>query len=107
MGGPIESFRSAVCRTAGFRRGAGLETCPSVGEVARSGDLATTWSVIAKTPGNCSWPVPYRAAHSGLLSVGMTKSDEKTKVVVPPFAGFTVPESKRIASGSPWRLVRV
>ncbi len=38
--------------------GSGLETCPSVGEMARSGDLATTWSVIAKTPGNASRPVP-------------------------------------------------
>ncbi len=37
--------------------GSGLETCPSVGEMARSGDLATTWSVIAKTPGNDSRPV--------------------------------------------------
>src|SRR5208282_1098913 len=31
---------------------------PSVGEVARSGDLATTWSGIARTPGNYSRPVP-------------------------------------------------
>jgi hypothetical protein len=37
----------------------------------------------------------------------MAKSDEKTRFVVPPFAGFKVPESKRMASGSPWRLVRV
>src|SRR5208282_2959432 len=37
---------------AGFPPGSGLKTCPSVGAVARSGDLATTWSVIAKTPGN-------------------------------------------------------
>src|SRR5208337_3864927 len=36
----------------------GLEICPSAGEVARSGELATTWSVIAKTPGNDSRPVP-------------------------------------------------
>src|SRR5271157_4268981 len=58
VGGPIQSFRSAVCRTAGFPPGSGLETCPSVGAVARSGDLATTWSVIAKTPGNYSRLVP-------------------------------------------------
>src|SRR5271157_4403071 len=30
----------------------------SVGEVARSGDLATTWSGIARTPGSYSRPVP-------------------------------------------------
>jgi hypothetical protein len=41
----------AVCRNAGHPPGSGLGTCPSVGEVARSGDVATTWSVIAKTPG--------------------------------------------------------
>ncbi len=45
--------------------------------------------------------------HSGLLSVGMAKSEEKTRFVVPPFAGFTVPESKRMASGSPGRLFKV
>ena len=38
-----------------------METCPSVGELARSGDVATTWSVNAKTPGNHSRPVPYQA----------------------------------------------
>src|SRR5271157_165722 len=36
----------------------------SVGEVARSGDLATTWSGIASTPGNYSRPVPKRRAGS-------------------------------------------
>src|SRR5271157_2843883 len=41
----------------GFPPGAGLETCSSVGEVPRSGDLAPTWSVIAKTPGNHFRPV--------------------------------------------------
>jgi len=40
------------------RRGRGWR--PSVGEVARSGDLATTWSGTARTPGNYFRPVPKR-----------------------------------------------
>jgi len=44
VGSPIQSFRSAVCRTAGFPRGSGLKTCPSVGEVARSDKpVVTDW----------------------------------------------------------------
>src|SRR5271157_3854587 len=38
------------------RRGRGWR--PPVGEVARSGDLATTWFGIATKPGSCSRPVP-------------------------------------------------
>jgi len=54
----MRSFRSIVCRTAGFSPGSGLETCPSVAAVARSGNVATTRSVIAKTPGDYSRSVP-------------------------------------------------
>jgi len=50
-------------------------------------------------------PRSYRSAHSGLLSVGMAKSDEKTRFVVPPFAGFTVPESKRMGKETGTQLV--
>src|SRR5271157_6155835 len=38
------------------RRGRGWR--PPVGEVARSGDLATTWFGIARKPGICSGPFP-------------------------------------------------
>ena len=39
-----------------FRLGVGWR--PSVARVARSGDLATTWSLIAWNPGDCSRPGP-------------------------------------------------
>jgi len=44
--------------------------------------------------------------HSGRLSCGGAKSDSKTSDVVPPFDGLTVPESSRMARGSPLRLLR-
>jgi len=69
VGGPIQSFRFAVCWTAGFPPGSGLETCPSVGELARSEVLAATWSMTAKTPGNYSRPVPYPLCSRFSLSV--------------------------------------
>ena len=50
---------------------------------------------------------PEARDHSGLLKVGTEKSDEKTRVVAPPLEGRMVPDSIRMASGSPWRLVRV
>jgi hypothetical protein len=45
--------------------GPGLETCPSVGDVARSGDLATTRFGVARKPGSCSRPVPQRVMVRG------------------------------------------
>jgi hypothetical protein len=43
-------------------------------------------------------------SQSGLLKVGIEKSDAKTRVVLPPLVGVTVPESTRMASGSPCLL---
>ena len=43
-------------------------------------------------------------SYSGLPKVGIVKSDAKTRVVLPPLVGVIVPESTRIASGSPCRL---
>src|SRR5262249_29334876 len=48
-----------------------------------------------------------RKVHSGSLSTGITKSDEKTSVVLPPLEGLMVPERSRIPSGSPCRLLSV
>src|SRR5208337_87419 len=80
-------------------------------------NLGYPWYSVAKMapgvpfhlsiPVEGAWPRHFRSAHSGLLSAGMAKSDEKTRFVVPPFAGLTVPDSKRMASGSPWRLFKV
>ena len=42
-----------------------------------------------------------RAAHSGRLSVGMEKSEEKTSEVFPPLDGLMVPDRSFMASGSP------
>src|SRR5271157_6110587 len=51
-GSPDCLHTPAACLTASFPPASGLVTCPSVAEVARSGDLATTWSVMVRTPGN-------------------------------------------------------
>src|SRR5271165_1152143 len=62
LSAPPTPFRGPG-RTAGIPPGSRLGTCHSVGRApgtgwARSGELATTWSVIAKTEGNYSRPVP-------------------------------------------------
>src|SRR5271157_3271083 len=54
-------------RTAGLPTGRCWR--PPVGEVARSGDLATTWFGIARKPGICSGPFPKPS--SSLDSPGM------------------------------------
>ncbi len=49
----------------------------------------------------------WNSDHSGWLKAGIVKSEANTRVVAPPLAGLIVPDSKRMARGSPARLLSV
>ena len=69
-----------------------------------SGEFGVGTSIFSPLPIS-PLPTPH-SYHSGFGRLGILKSEAKVSEVGPPFEGLTVPLSRRIPSGSPWRLFR-